>query len=347
MKNIENISKWAKLHPKIQWLIEDTNHYLVSDLEKWETIKKIKEIFDKLLRFGRFWITKIETEKDFEEFMKSFEQIFKELEIDKLYNNTSRGNYEEFNNLDLFKQFFYITTPLLTNKNFTFIKWWVCYHWSIFFYNLFEHIDKNNKLDKKFIDFNPEFDHWVFQIWFKNKKYIIDPYSKGNGLLTEIKEWNSIYMWAILANLRFGKFTKNTDKVEILLWEKKIIPKTYKDKKEFINDLTPWDKLVNIKTYLNWKPIHINISIFDEDLLIEYKSEKLLQDKEFAIMDVVWLFMEKTKVSNLDILLALIGFKEGQLSKNIYTELKIIASKINKDFIFKKLWIEEDIKMFS
>ena len=343
MKNIENISKWVKLHSKVKWLIENTNEYLVSDLEKWETIKKIKEIFDKLLRFGRFWITKIKTEKDFEEFMKSFEQIFKELEIDKLYNNTSRDNYEEFDKLDLFKQFFYITTPLLTNKNFTFIKWWVCYHWSIFFYNLFEHIDKNNKLDKQFIDFNPKFDHWVFQIWFKNKKYIIDPYAKSNWLLTEVKEGNNVYVWALWWELLFGKVNKSLD---IEIWWKKISNRT-SDKKEFIDNLTPWNELVNIKTYLNWKPIHIIIKDIDNEIIVRYKWEVLSKSKEFTIIDIVWLFMEKTKVSNLDIILSLTWFEKEYLSEDILEELKVIASKINKDFIFKKLWIEEDIKMFN
>jgi len=104
--------------------------------------------------------------------------------------------------------------------------------------------------------------------------------------------------------------------------------------------------LVNIKTYLNWKPIHIIIKDTDNEIIIRYKWEMLSRSREFAIMDIVWLFMEKSNISNLDVLLALSGFEKEYLSEEVLEELKIIASKINKDFIFKKLWIEEDIKMF-
>jgi len=197
MKNIENLSKWQDLPKKVKNITKKANTLLQSNLDENNTLSEIKKIFNKLIRFSKYNIDKIQTEKEFISFLKWFEQVFKELDIAKLYNSTSRWDYKNFDNLDLFKQFFYITTPLMTTQNFSFIKWWVCYHWSLFFNNLFSEIDKNNKLSKDLIIFNPTYDHGVFQIWFKNKKFIIDPYSKENWLLTEVKKWNKVYLSAL------------------------------------------------------------------------------------------------------------------------------------------------------
>jgi hypothetical protein len=54
--------------------------------------------------------------------------------------------------------------------------------------------------------------------------------------------------------------------------------------------------------------------------------------------------MEKQKISNLDILLAITGFNKALIKNEVLEEVKVIASKINKNFIFKQLEIDEDIK---
>ena len=346
MKNIENISKWTELNPKIKKIIDNANVLLKSNLDKKNTLNEIKNIFDKLIKFSKFNINKIKNIQDFKNFLKWFEQVFKELDIAKLYNNTNRWNYNNFNEINLFKQFFYITTPLMTTKNFSFIKWWVCYHWSLFFYNLFSEIDIHHKFNKQLITFNPTYDHGIFQIWFKNEKYIIDPYAKENGLLTEVKIWNKIYLSALKGESIYAK-VKNTKELELEVGKLKFKPKIFNDKQNFIENIKDSNELINIKTYIKWKPIHIIIKDSDTDIIIQYKWEMFSRDKEFSLIDLVWLYMEWKNVKKIDILLALTWFDKNSLPKNILNELKIIADKIDTNYLFKKLKIDKDIKMFK
>ncbi len=346
MKNIENISKWQKLPRKIDFLTREANQYLRSNLENKEILQGIKKIFDKLVRFAKYNIEKIETEEDFISFLRWFEQVFKELDIAKLYNSTNRWNYENFDNLNLFKQFFYITTPLMTTKSFSFIKWWVCYHWSLFFYNLFSEIDKKNKLSKELIIFNPTYDHGVFQIWFKNKKFIIDPYAKENWLITEVKKWNKVYLSVLDWESIYGEIN-DTKQLKLQVWKLEFSPDSFDKKNDFIDNIKSSNELINIKTYIKWKPIHIVIDDAWKDIIINYKWDLFMKEKEFALMDLVWLYMEWKKVKKIDILLALTWFDKNSISKENLNELKIIAEKIDTNYLFKKLKIDKDIEMFK
>jgi len=347
MKNIENISKWQKLPSKIEDITKKANDLLLSNLDENNTLTEIKNIFNKLIRFSKFNIEKIKTEEDFIIFLKWFEQVFKELDIAKLYNSTNRWNYENFDNLNLFKQFFYITTPLMSKKNFSFIQWWVCYHWSLFFHNLFTKIDKNNKLSKNLIIFNPTYDHGVFQIWFKNKKIIIDPYAKENGLITEVKEGNKLYLSALDWESIYGTVKNSDNNLELQVWKWEFTPDIFGNKDDFINNVKSSKELINIKTYKEWKPIHIIIKDSDSEIIINYKWEMFSRDKEFSLIDVVWLYMEWKKVKKLDILFALTWFDKNSVSEKILDEFKILAEKINTDYLFKKLKIGKDIEMMK
>jgi len=55
--------------------------------------------------------------------------------------------------------------------------------------------------------------------------------------------------------------------------------------------------------------------------------------------------MKKSK--KIDILFALTWFDKSSISKEILNEFKIIAEKINTNYIFKKLKIDKDIQMFK
>jgi predicted membrane-bound dolichyl-phosphate-mannose-protein mannosyltransferase len=85
---------------------------LKANLEDVVILDRIKRNFNKLMKFSRYFISKIETEKDFEEFLVGFERILKELEIEKLYNNTTIKDIHNFDKLNLFQQFFYISIPI-------------------------------------------------------------------------------------------------------------------------------------------------------------------------------------------------------------------------------------------
>jgi len=359
--NNNNNNNLYKLHPKIKKITKKANDLLLSDLDEKNTLSEIKKIFTKLIKFSKTQITKIKTEEDFITFLRWFEQIFKELDIAKLYNSTNRWDYKSFDNLDLFMQFFYIATPLMTTKNFSFIKWWVCYHWSLFFNNLFTEIDKNNKLSKNLILFNLPYNHWVFQIWFKNKKFIIDPYAKKNWLITEVKEGNEMYLTNSWKNAIYWKIIENDQEIILKtnVWILK--PKIYTKKINYIDNIKVNDnEFINIKTYKEWKPIHIIINDSDSDIIITYRWRMFSKDKEFSIIDLVWLYMEKKKVKKIDMLFALTWFwKNGKINKDILSEFnnlneseiidefKILAEKINTDYLFKKLKIDKDIEMME
>ncbi len=345
MKNIEEMSEWQQLANKFDDITNEANKLLQSNLDENNTLSEIKKIFNKLTRIAKDNINKIKTEEDFISFLKWFEQVFKKLDIAKLYNSTNRWNYENFDNLNLFKQFFYITTPLMTTKSFSFIKWWVCYHWSLFFNNLFSEIDKNNKLSKELIIFNPTYDHGVFQIWFKNKKFIIDPYAKENWLITEVKKWNKIYLNNVWGKPIYWDI-KNSKIMKLKVWKWNLEAQIFNNKKDFIENIQDSNELINIKTYFKWKPIHIVIDDIWKDIMINYKLDVFIKEKEFSLIDLVWLYMEWKKVKKIDILLALTWFDKNSISKEILDELQIIAEKIDTNYLFKKLKIDKDIEMF-
>ena len=234
------------------------------------------------------------------------------------------------------------------NSYFNFIKWWVCYHWVIFYKKLFEEIDKNNILEKELISFLPVFQHWVFSIWFWNKKFIIDPYAKWN-FITKFKQWEKIYLWAIEDQSLFWEVkNKNT----INYWDQEIKVQSFDEEEQFIDNIYS-DQFINIKTYLNWNSLHLIVKdISDSIYTILSKNNKntkeFIIDKEFALIDIVWLYMEANwkKVNNYKILIELI-WHENIVDQETKNQLKIIADKINIETVFEKLWIKEDIEMFK
>ena len=183
----------------------------------------------------------------------------------------------------------------MTTNNFSFIKWWVCYHWSLFFFNLFTKIDKNNKLSKKLVIFNPTYNHWVFQIWFKNKKFIIDPYAKDNWLITEVKEWNKLYLSALAWESIYWKII-DTNNLKLQVGKINFNANIFNNQNDFINNIKNSNELINIKTYIQWKPIHIIIKDSDSKIIINYKWEMFSRDKEFLLIDLVWLYIKWKKV---------------------------------------------------
>lgn len=327
---------------KIKNITNQANTLLEWNLNEKEIIQNFKNVFDKLVRFWKFFIKKIENEKDFEEFLIWFENIFKDLEIEKLYNSTNSWNLSQFDKMNLFMQFFYISTPLKNSENFDFIKWWVCYHWALFYKNLFEEIDMENKLEKKLVSFLPKFQHWVFSIWFWDKEFIIDPYSKWD-FLKEVKKWNEIYLGAINSELLFWK-VKNND--TLIYWEKELNLKKFENDEDFIEDVY-LDELINIKTYLNWNIIHLIVKDLQDEILINLNWNQFIREKEFSLTDMVWLYLEWKKIDNYKLLISLLWFDENIIDKKIKNQIKIIANKINMDSVIEKLWIKEEIEMFK
>lgn len=353
MKNIEWISNWKnfKLSPKLEFITRETNQLLRSNLEDKEIMKNIKTNFNKLVRFSKYFINKIKNEKDFEEFLVWLEIILKDLKIEKLHNTTTIKNIKNFSKLNLLQQFFYISIPIY-NKWQTpdFIKWWICYNWALFFYNLFEQIDKNNKLTKNLVLFTPEYNHWAFIVWFKNRKFLIDPYAKSNWLITEIKEWNKIYLWAILKELIFWEIIdKNNLKLKAE-W-KTFSPKIYKTKLNFIKNIKS-KSILEIKTYIEGKATQLSIKDMSENSVLIFLNWKPFErEKIFVKDDIMNIYMEKSFSTRLEekykLLLAILWFHDEFLNSETKKQLKAIAGKINEEYIFEKFWLKEDIEMFK
>lgn len=346
MKNkLKQEQKQNFLPWKINKITKTTNNVLSTNLDEKENLLKLRKQFDKLLKYASFFINKIESEKDFSNFIKWFEEILNNLDVKKLYNITTIFNLKEYIKRDLFMQFLYLNLPKNGNKHFSFIKWWACYHRTLFFFNLFSEIDKKWILEKKMINFSPDIPHSAFLVWFKNKKFIIDPYAKKYWLIVEVKEWNEIYLWTKLTNYISWKIT-NTKKLELLFLWRKIKPTFYQDRIKFIESVKSW-QILNIKIQIEWKTYQIRLENLDSENLILYFNWEIFElNKEFISLDIVELFM-KWKPTNYKILLKLLWFNNESLPENIKNALKIIWDKINFDYVFKKLNIYDDIQMFK
>ena len=344
MKNIlEKDFKKIYERWKICKIIRSTNNLLTCNLEEKEVLNNINSNFNKLLRYSNFSLSKLKTKEDFEEFILWFSQIIKDLEIEKLYNTTNSNKLTEFDNLDLFMQFFYISTPLYNDKHFDFIKWWVCYHWSLFFYNLFNTIDKTNILEKKFISYKPDYNHSAFLVWFKWKKYIIDPYAKSKWLLTEIKKWNNIYL-SIFNSIPIYWKIEDEKNIKLKINKKDFNPIIYTDKKEFIKNHSQSRQLVNLKTYIKWEPFQVSINVINNNTIINIDWHLFQRNKEFMLTDLVWLYLEwNKKINNQTLLFTLLWFDKDILNKNLTKRLNIIADLLDFDYILNFLWIKEDI----
>lgn len=341
----EKIGENKDISSKITKLIEKSNKLLLEDL----TAKGIYKQFKKLLIFSSLKTSKIENENDFLEFIYGFEKVFKDLEIKKLYNISNTSDIENFDKLDLFKQFFYISIPYRNKSSFKFIKWWVCYHWSIFFYNFFNHIDRKNKLSKEIIYFKKDFDHSVFLIWFKNKKFIIDPYSKSKWLLTVIKKWEKVYLSMNKYGYLFWEI-KDDKNLTIYHNGKKVILSIYKTKRNFLKNIRKNKTfLVNLKTYVNQKPTHLIIKQAGDFILIKFDWYKQWSDKEMIIINIMGPIMEwkVEKIDNFFLLKQILWIKEiPWINDKIIKKLKVISEKIPANYLLEILWIKEDVKMF-
>ena len=341
MKNIEWLSKDMKISVKLEWITYNVNQILLSDFdENSDIFLDIRYYFKLLTRFWRTKLSKIETEKDFEEFMLWFEKILKELDLEKLYNTTnlSQEKLKYFDKLSLLMQFFYISTPLKTNKNFKFMKWWTCYNWTLFFNNLFNYFDEKWVLDKKMLSFWKYYNHSVFIVWFKDKKYIVDPYSKEKWLLTEIKKLNKIYIAARWWELLYWTIVSE-EPLELEIQGKRLIPNAYSKNDDLIENMYITHDILNIKTYLNWKTLHLIVDEVDDNIIINFNWEQFMREKEFAIMDIVWLYMEWKNPTKFDILMSFLWFNKETMDKSLLNEFELISDKINLDFFFEKLWI--------
>lgn len=348
MKNAEWLSKKMDINLKLEWIVLNINNKLFSNFDEKDNFKDLKQELEKILRFWVSKFSKIKDEKEFEEFMLWFEKILNNIEIEKLYNTTtlSKEWLKEFNKLSLLMKFFYISTPLRTNKNFKFIKWWTCYNWVLFFNDLFDTFDNWKKVEKEMLIFDDKFNHSIFKISFWNKWYIIDPYSKWKWLLTEIKKWNKVYLSALSWKLLYWTIeTENPLKINYADNNLKI--NSFKNKNEFIENMKDMKQnILNIKTYIEWKSLHLMIDLLWDDIMINFNWEQFMRKKEFFMIDVVWLYMEGNP-TKLNILLALLWFDKNNLNKDILNKLIIISDKINKNTLFKRLWIDEDMKIFS
>jgi len=343
MKNIE----WKKgftqeLHPKIKRIINETNSFLEKNLSDDTILNEIKLNFIKILKFAKVSIKKIKTEEEFKQFMEAFWQLLKEIKIEKLYNNATLKNINEFSKLDLFSEFFYITTPLNNHSNYPFLKGWTCSHWSIFFFKLFKELDKENKLYKRLLRFSA---HSACIVWFKNKKYIIDPFAKKLWLLTEIKKWNKVYLWA---NVSWSILWEIIDekKLKIKYWNELIIPKKFNNIQNFIKSANN-NQFLEVKTYHYWKSIHLVIKDFLTYLEINLNWKKIYREKITAQDDIISIYMREKNPKNYKILLLLMWLNEKFLDKNILKKVKIIAKKIDIDYLLEKLDLKEAVKMFQ
>jgi len=350
MKNVEWLSKKLKinLHPKFEKLISDTNLKLRQNLNNKEILEQIKTNFYKLKRFAQFNIHKIKTADEFSKFLAEFEIVFKDLEIEKLYNDATIKHLNEFEKLDLFRQFFYIATPIYNNSNLDFIKGGICYHWALFFYNLFSEIDKENKLKKELALFTPEYNHGVFVLSFSNTKVIIDPYSKSLGLVNPVIKGRKVYLGAVFNNLIFWEII-DEENITLKVNETEIItPKIFTNKQKFIENINyTFSRFLNIKTFVEGKPTWLQIRETKDTLLINFNWQILEREKLFIKDDVVFLFMEKWEVSTYEILLAILGLKENFLNTEIKKSLKVLAKKIPKDHLIEKLELKDVIEMFK
>jgi len=347
MKNIiPSTFQSIKVSSKLHKYINKSNNYLSNNLEEENLIKNFSRFFDILIRFWKYKLSKIQTNIEFEEFLLWLQEILAKLEIEKIYNSTNIASLDEFNNLSLLNQFFYISMPIKYRKNFKISKWWVCYHWSLFFLNLFKELDINNRLDKKIVFLDKKFNHSVVIVWFEGKYYIVDPYAKWNWLLTEVKKGNKVYLWAVNNELMYGEIETVLPLV-IKFWNYKLNSENYVNSKRFIESMRKQADLINIKIFLNWKTYHLIVKNWEEKIFINFNWEQFFREKDFAITEIVWKFLEQYNPENIDLLLAILGFEKTSIWGKNLKALEIIADKINWDQVFTQLGIKEDIEMFK
>lgn len=183
-------------------------------------------------------------------------------------------------------------------------------------------------------------------LWYKNIKYIIDPYNKSN-LITEVKNWERVYL--IMDRNGLIYWTIKDDK-KLVYNKKEVKFDIYKDKKSFFESIKPIKNfLVNIKTYVDWKSIYLIIKQYDEYILINFNWHEQWNDKELTIMNIMNPIMEwkVKKISSFFLLKQILWIKKMSWTNDkIIQNLKVISEKISSDYLLEKLGIKEDIKMF-
>ncbi len=347
VNTINKKEKSARTSPKIEKLVRDSNNLLVKDFESKEIYNCLYKQFQKLVRFASLKVSKLNTEDDFIDFINWFWNILKDLDLKKLYNSSNVWNLKEFDKLNLFQQFFYISIPYKNKKNFDFIKWWVCYHWSLFFYNFFNYIDNKNKFKKEFIYFNWQYNHSFFKISFKNKSYVVDPYWKSS-IITEVKKWNKVYLSMKNGKMKYWniKYDFNIDQN----WNEIEFNKTHK-KREFIDWIRKSNNfLINLKTYINWKATHLIVKDTGDDLYVHFDNYKpTLWDKDMTIMQIIDPLMEweSSQLNSFSIICAIIWIDTNSVDKLKIDKIKAISKKIDVNYLIDKLWIKKTVDMFN
>ena len=161
-----------------------------------------------------------------------------------------------------------------------------------------------------------------------------------------MKIWNKVYLGALDWEFIYAIIT-NISPLILKVGKTELKPKVFSEIEKFIENVPVTNELINVKTYLNWQPIHLLVKYNDEYIFINYKGQQLYRKKDFALTDIVWLYMESNKVNKIDILFALLGFNKEVISSDIKKELEILSDKIDWYFVFKQLWINKDIEMFT
>lgn len=338
----ESLSNW-RFSNRIFKIIENSNKLLEQDLSDHKIYSEFYKQFRLILLFSSRKLRNISSEKDFEEFARWLQQIFHKLNIEKIYNISTVEFIDEFDELWLFEQFFYISVPRYWNEHFKFIKWWACHHRSLFFYNMFDQIDAESKLNKELWLVSWKHNHSMLKVWFQWSSYIIDPYSKKNWLINKVTKWNSIYLWMNSKKLYFAEFkNENWD-----LLDDSISLSKFENKATFLSSIEKEDKfLINFKTFLEWKEIALLVRNWDH-LLVNFRvwdwpDYKTWKRKEIVQVDLLNLMLNNWDISSFDILKEIIWIEEGVwVDKEIIDAIELVSKHIDKDSIFRDLWIPD------
>ena len=268
-----------KKRPEIErTAIKWVNNELVDNFDLWKIIRDFIEE-------SKLSLQKVKTQEDFEKWLFSVWMYFKQLPITKIYNTTSLWKIKEFTDYTSDKQFvelFHLYNNSLCNS------WWNCYHFVIFLFSLLSALDIENKLTKKIISFNPDYDHVVFLVWFQWKEFIIDLFAKWTSFVQENKAWNKVFLsvetdeklndknvlWTIINPLDFS----------LWYWRKLIKPSIYTNLSEFVDNLPISNFVIlNLKTRL-WDSRYHLVLFYDDLKNKIYLINRFNEKEDFIVL---------------------------------------------------------------
>lgn len=240
--------------------IERTNGKINMLISPADSEKLIRRELDTFLRFWRQKISKWLTIESLEEILSFIDGIFDKYDIKKLYNFSTPEEVRETYKKNIYQIFasnivFHKKDHSLIDSSF----WWSCYDWTILLYKIFQEIDPKDNISKKIIYFTSSLWHAGLFITFQWQSYIIDLFAKEAGKIVKVLPWSMVYSGVIRGNNTFG-IIENTDPLKITDKEGNSI-RHHLDTIDSINFLEKNRRIIlQIKTYLNWNAIELQIS---------------------------------------------------------------------------------------